>query len=119
MKSTFHSKWPKGRFVNIDEDAAWHERVDGAEVIVLLYPDAIGIGFYKIERQIFSIRSKGIAVWALNGRRRYFPLTPSNRMRLLLRRVLEKSLLPELLIAIVFSLVTPFFLLFDWSRGRR
>jgi len=88
---------------------------NGAEV-VLLWADANGIGCSPLERQL---KRQGARILVLNGRRRFFELTPRRRRLLQCRRALEKFLLGEVLFTIVFFLVTPGLLAWDALRGRR
>jgi hypothetical protein len=87
----------------------------GAEV-VLLWTDANGIGCSPLER---ALKRRGARVWVLNGRRRFFELTPGRRRLLLYRRALEKFLLGEVLFTLVFFLITPALVAWDAVRGRR
>ncbi len=93
-------------------------KLKSASKIVLLYPDATGIGFNKIEKEVFSIVNNSSKVCVLNGRRRKFKLGKKERYMLLVRRILEKTMFFEFVFIIVFLIVTPFFLIFDWIRGR-
>ncbi len=61
--------------------------------IVLLYSDAIGLGWWKIEK---SIKAQTEYLTILNGRRRVFDLIPSIHRKLLLHRFLEITFLPEI-----------------------
>ena len=65
--------------------------------VILLYPDAIGLGWEKIERRL-KIHNQNQKLMVLNGRRRVFEFTPSIRRTLLLRRFLEMTFLPEILL---------------------
>jgi hypothetical protein len=86
---------------------------------VLLYPDAIGLGFGPLERKVVRTRKGGAEVRALNGRRRDFLLDSSTLVALRLRRLIERSMLTELLFIPVFLCLTPLLLLVDWAKGRR
>lgn len=65
------------------------------ERIVLLYPDSIGLGWKKVEKKFIK---QGIKVEVLNGRRRSFELTSAIRRQLSIRRFLEMTFLPEILL---------------------
>jgi hypothetical protein len=86
----------------------------GADEIVLLYPDAIGLGFGAVERRLPS----GVAVRILNGRRREFALDTRTRRALRLRRLLERAMLGEALAVAAAAAVTPVLLLADRVRGK-
>lgn len=49
MKELFAQRYPDGCFINADEDRDWPNHISKADVIVLLYPDSIGIKFSRIE----------------------------------------------------------------------
>jgi hypothetical protein len=108
MRALFGERFPDGRIV---------ERVDelhGADRIVLLYPDANGIGFGALERKLPETD-----VVVLNGRRRQFALTARTRRALRLRRALELSYAGELLGLVALALATPVVAAWDLGRGRR
>ncbi len=64
--------------------------------IILLYPDAIGLGWGKLEKKYIK---KFKEVNVLNGRKQCFPLTSMVRNKLLFRRMLEITFLPEFIFA--------------------
>ena len=64
--------------------------------IILLYPDAIGLGWSSLEKKYIK---KFKEVNVLNGRKRYFSLTVMARIKLLPCRMLEVTFLPELIFA--------------------
>jgi hypothetical protein len=118
MEALFTASFPKGGLVEVVNGQIPTDRLEGADTIVLLFPDSIGIDFGKIERAIYS-RWPSKRVLALNGRRRLFRLDPEMRRRLALRHFLETYRLPELAFLVIFVLVTPFLVLLDLLRGRR
>lgn len=69
--------------------------------VVLLYQDAIGLGWSKLEKLCLKHAQ---TVMVINGRRRKFQLTRSTRRKLLLRRFLEITFLLEMLTAPVLLL---------------
>jgi len=85
-----------------------------AREIILLYPDAIGLGFRRLERSL----PRGVPVRVLNGRGREFVLDRRGRRALTLRRALERTLIVEGLALAALALATPPLLLFDLARGR-
>ncbi len=95
MLDLLREKFPDAEIVDINQTRSpWK--------IILLYPDSIGLGWGKIENRL-KIQTKDITI--LNGRKRVFEFTSSVRRRLLLRRFLEMTFLPEILL-------TPFVLLY-------
>jgi hypothetical protein len=96
----------------------WIDRVSNADKIVLIYPDAIGLGFGAIERAVLKHKKASSTVDVLNGRRRQFSLTGATRAALRLRRLLERTMLLELLFIPVFIVVTPVLWTVDAVRGR-
>lgn len=108
MLDLLREKFPDAEIVDINQT-----RSPGK--IILLYPDSIGLGWRKIENRLIHNHERVV----LNGRRRVFELTSSVRRMLLLRRFLEMTFLPEILL-------TPFVLLYgafvatkDKFRGRQ
>ncbi len=95
MLDLLREKFPDAEIVDINQT-----RSPGK--IILLYPDAMGLGWGKIENRL-KIQTQNITV--LNGRKRVFEFTSSVRRMLLLRRFLEMTFLPELLL-------TPFVLFY-------
>lgn len=118
MEQLFHETWPDGRFVNVSKTKGWRREAADCETVVLLYPDAIGLGFGAIERQVLRNRRGRHRARVLNGRKRDFLLTPPVRRGLRLRRMLERTMAGELLFALVFLVTTPLMLSLDLVRGR-
>lgn len=83
-----HDKFPRVELIDLK-----HSSAPGK--IILLHPDSIGLGWGKIENRL-KIHTQDITV--LNGRKRVFKLTPSTRKKLLFRRFLEITFLPEILL---------------------
>ncbi|HQS83352.1 MAG: glycine/betaine ABC transporter permease [Alphaproteobacteria bacterium 16-39-46] len=82
--------FPKAQLVDINNIP------ENVKEVILLYPDAIGLGYCSLEKKCFK-KFKTIKV--LTGRNRSFNLTYTKRASLLLRRFLEISFLSELLFA--------------------
>ena len=119
MKQLLNETWPGARFVDVAAEPAWQKEAGDCETLVLLYPDAIGLGFGAIERKVRRARKGRETAQVLTGRRRRFALTRAVRRGLLMRRLLERTMLGELLFGIVFVVTTPLLLTFDLVRGRR
>ncbi|MFA7428595.1 MAG: hypothetical protein WCZ23_00395 [Rhodospirillaceae bacterium] len=114
MSNLFRERYPDGHLTQtVDEDD-----VRAADVVVLLYSDAVGLGWAGIEWQILHARRDVTEVRVLNGRRRDFVLSGNTRRALLWRRMLEWTMLPEIVMTISFLIVTPLLLTIDWVRGR-
>ena len=94
------------------EAQLWGEDPPRGSEVVLLYPDAIGLGHGHLERRLPS----GTIV--LNGRRRELVLNGSTRRALRMRRALERSLVVEVAALIALVVATPFLLAYDLLRGR-
>lgn len=107
MRELFADRYPDGR---IETDVS---AVDGAHTIVLLYPDAIGLGWEPIERRLPP------DVRVLNGRGREFALDRRARIALRARRLLERTMLVEAVALVAAAAATPALLAADLLRGRR
>jgi hypothetical protein len=117
MRERLAERWPNAFFVDASA-SAWAASLTGADTIVLLYPDAIGIGFAGIERQVRVLAPRA-RIEVLNGRRRSFALDGRTRFALALRRFLERSMLTEIFLGAALLLATPFLLAADFLAGRR
>lgn len=117
MRDLLSDRLPEAAWVTT-ADPGWTARIAGADEVVLLYPDAIGLGFMPIERIVMRYKRSWAGVTVLNGRRRKFLLNNATRRALRLRRLLEWTMLPELVFLPVFMVVTPLFWLADLLRGR-
>jgi hypothetical protein len=114
MRDLFAEVAPEGRLVAEGPDLA--AEVAGAERVILLYPDAIGLGWGGVER---ALRGAAPKTEVLNGRRRHFALDGRALRELRLRRVLERTMLGELVMAtLVLGLAVVLWPL-DAVRGRR
>ncbi|MCH8112559.1 MAG: hypothetical protein IH905_11500 [Proteobacteria bacterium] len=119
MEQLFLESFAGGHFVDVSKTKGWRREAVDCDIVVLLYPDAIGLGFGAIERQVLRNRARNSRARVLNGRKRDFLLTPSVRRGLRWRRMLERTMAGELLFALVFIAATPLMLSFDLVRGRR
>jgi hypothetical protein len=93
-------------------------QLGAARTIVLLWRDGNGCGWSRVERIVFRHKRPECPVLVLNGRRREFVLTPSIRRTYLLRRFVEKTLLPEMAAFMAFVLLSPLLVAWDVLRGR-
>lgn len=118
MQALLAERYPDAEFVEIGVKPLSNDMDFGATDIVLLYPDAIGLGFTPIEQQIRR-KAPAAAVEILNGRRRQFTLDQKSRVGLRLRRFLEWTMLAELAAGLVIVAATPILLLIDFVRARR
>lgn len=96
MQNLLSENFPNHKLISPDN-------ITNADDVVLLYPDSIGLGWGSIERKIKNI-SKNIQV--LNGRKRKFILNSKIQSQLNLRRLLEITFLPEIIL-------TPFILFYS------
>lgn len=118
MRARFAESIPDGRLVVWGEPTA-ADAVRAAERVVLLYPDAIGLGWRPVERAVLGTVPRGATVEVLNGRRRRFALDPPTLRALRLRRVLEATMLLEVAAAPVIVALAPVLWAIDAMRGRR
>ena len=109
---------PAARLVDVGEGDGWRAAAAEARHILLLYPDAIGIGFGRIERALRRA-APAASLAALNGRRRLLPLDRATLRALRLRRFLERTMLVECVLGLTLLAATPLLLAFDYARGRR
>jgi hypothetical protein len=119
MRALFAERHPEGQFVVARRDPDWLEAVACADTVFLLYPDAIGLRFGPLEREVRSRLKPWSALRVLNGRRREFMLDGATRRALALRRFLEAGMVGELAFLPVFMLATALLLAVDLLRGRR
>jgi len=86
MKEVFEAFYPEGEIVLLENLPSKVDKV------ILLYPDAIGLGQGSIESRL---RRNNAPIFILNGRRRHFELTNYMRNKLRVKRFLESSFLCE------------------------
>jgi len=114
MRRRFAESYPGGRLVEVQGRHDSATDPGSAELVVLLYPDAIGLGFGRLERRL-----RAAPLRALTGRGRDYELTAGVRRRLLIRRALERTMLVELAIAPLVLIVAVVALVVDLVGGRR
>ncbi|MDQ6734352.1 MAG: hypothetical protein M3Z35_09615 [Nitrospirota bacterium] len=81
--------------------------------IILLWPDANGMGWFDIERQIFKRKHANTLIYVLNGRRRLFELPRKQWRAFRLKRFLEKTFLLEIGVLLLFIVTAPILALWD------
>lgn len=118
MASLLSEHWPDADLIDV-QDAGWRARIAGARTVVLLYPDAIGLGFGHFERDLLRAIPADAEVQVLNGRRRRFVLDARTQRSLRLRRFLERSMVVELAATPVLVLGGIALAGYDRVRGRR
>jgi hypothetical protein len=118
MRQLFAKHYPQGKFVNADKEETWRQLLKDADAVVLLYPDAIGFGFSKLERETRKLKSPLAALRFLNGRTRTMLLSRTVRRQLALRRLIIRFFVFELLTVIPFFAATLWFACVDVVRGR-
>ena len=101
-----------------DPGALDRQRLASARRIVLLWRDANGTGWTRIERAIFERKAPDARVMVLNGRRRQFELTPADWRGHKFRRAVEKSLIPEAALAATLVAVGTALVGWDVIRGK-
>jgi hypothetical protein len=112
MRRLFAERYPEGTLGTADD-------VGAAKRIVLLFPDAIGVGWTHVERRVTELGGGIVEVRVLNGRRRDFVLDRRTHRRLRLRRLLETTLGAEVIATVLFVVMTPPLLAWDLVQGRR
>lgn len=118
MKALLAERYPHARFLSIGSDVLPPDALGNVSKVVLLYPDAIGLGFMPVEHAVARQASQA-AVEVLNGRRRQFAFDGASRRALRFRRFLEWTMLVECFTGIVILLATPFLIVVDFVRGRK
>jgi hypothetical protein len=78
-----------------DNDQLTDAMIRDASRIVLLWPDATGLGSASLEDRVARVKSAATPVFVLNGRRRYFELTPEMRRRFRRRRFMQRFWIGE------------------------
>jgi len=81
--------------------------------IVLLWPDANGMGWFNIERQIFKRKQADTPVYVLNGRRRLFELPRKQWGAFRIKRFIEKTFLLEIGVLLLFIVTAPILAVWD------
>jgi len=112
MRALFAERYPDGRLGGLED-------VPEAERVVLLYPDATGLGWRPLEQALMRRAAPSAELRVLNGRRRDFVLDRGARTRLGLRRALETALVGEAAATVVFLVLAPVLLAWDLLRGRQ
>ena len=87
--------------------------ISAFEQIIILWPDANGMGWFNIEKQVFKAKKANAPVYVLNGRKRLFELSRALWRRYRFRRFLEKSFLLEFGVLVVFFMTAPSLALWD------
>ena len=118
MQQVVASMLPHARLIHVNSDGTSRD-IGDARHIVLLWPDAIGYGWWGIERAIFRQKAPGASVYALTGRRRVFRLTLGTLFGLRLRRLVERLWIGEALMAVGLLVSAPFLVLWDFARGHQ
>jgi hypothetical protein len=120
MRTLFAELYPEGVFLNIDHNYEnWRQIVSEADRIVLIYPDATGLGFESVESEVELLRKSWTGVRVLNGRRRDFAWSISVRRGLRMRRLLERTMILEIITMFLMVLSTPFLVAIDLMKGRK
>jgi hypothetical protein len=118
MQRLFEEQHPGARLIDATKETKWPALLEGADRIVLLYPDPIGLGFGPVEKELRSTAPKA-NIEVLNGRRRRFALDAQTSSALRWRRFLSYTMLPEFAMTAAFLLWTPVLLVVDALRGKR
>lgn len=95
------------------------DQVRAATEIVLLWPDGNGYGWLVTECKVLAWKAHGARLLVLNGRRRFFALTPGRWLAYGLRRLAERFWMGELVFSLCFVVISPPLVVWDWVRGHR
>jgi hypothetical protein len=118
MRSLLAERYPASTFIDVGPGPVAARTLSGASKIVLLFPDAIGLGYSTIERDLARYAPLG-SVEVLNGRKRHFTFDGRSRWALHYRRFLEWTMLIECCVGVSILVATPFLLLVDFVRGQK
>ncbi len=99
--------------VEVKEADALAADPDAAEMILVVYPDALGLGWSPLERRLPADRT-----YILNGRRRIFALDKRTRRALRWRRLLACTRIPEIAAGLAIIPVAAGLAIWDSLRGR-
>jgi hypothetical protein len=91
---------------------------DSVSNVVLLWRDAIGVGWSGLEREVFRRTRSGAQVHVLNGRRRYFPVSRGALTGFRWRRFLDKTFVVDVFLAALLLLLMPVLWVVDLARGK-
>lgn len=119
MRRRFAQAYPAGELVEVTRPGDTTGLTGSAGLVVLLYPDAIGLGFGRLEGALRRVGRKDLRIRVLNGRGRDYELTAAIRRRLLARRALERTMLLEIVATPLVIAAAFGGLALDLARGRR
>lgn len=94
--STLAGNVGHGNWSVIHDTSLTDQQISEATQIVLLWPDANGLGWGKLTRRVYRAKRSGARVSVLNGRHRYFELNLPFRLRFALRRTIQRAWLGEM-----------------------
>jgi len=112
-------QWPRVLSIMQEPDATMVRTLTGGgyDTIVLLYPDAIGLGWGHVERIVAHLNPPHTLV--INGRRRVFAWDKKSRRMLTWRRLVESSWVLELVMIPTVLLVSVLLGAWDALAGPR
>lgn len=85
--------------------------------VYLFYPDALGLGWFNIERVLLKSTSAKIII--INGRKRMFELNKSSIKKLTTHRFIERSWIPETLLIMVLIPLSLLLFMLDFLKGKQ
>jgi hypothetical protein len=118
MRRLAASMLPTATVVEVD-GALPRAAISQARHVVLLWPDAIGYAWSRLEREVFKYKRPDAHVYALSGRGRTFKLTMGTLFSVRLRRLAERVWLGEAVMAVGLLVSAPFLVVWDFARGHR
>jgi len=86
--------------------------------VILLWPDASGMGWSPVEREVFRRMDPNTTLMVFNGRRRSFSLTKKQWTTWRFRRFVDKWFIGDTAALAFLLITTPFLVLADKIRGK-
>jgi hypothetical protein len=93
-------------------------KISQTNKIVLLWENSNGYHWFNIERKIFSLKNKDAKIMILNGRKRYFELNKQTWFRYLFVRNFERFWVGEILFTILFIIISPIIVIWDFIKKK-
>jgi hypothetical protein len=118
MHGLARSVMPSATIVEVETELP-AAQIAAADHIVLLWPDAIGFGWTRIERAVFRAKRRDARVSALTGRRRSVDLAVPTLLGFRLRRMVERLWLGEIAATLLLLFTGPILVVWDLAKGRR
>jgi hypothetical protein len=122
MENLFIQRYPDGEFLHVHNSSdidVIRNKINICDKVVLLFPDAIGLGCYSIEKILFGIAPPHLSIRILNGRKRDFNYSLNVKYSLKLRRLFSRALIVEFALMPIMLFLTLVYLPLDFLRGKK